>query len=79
MPLFVENSDLDTPTKEKIRGAVCTQLAQTWQGKRVDRAFAQTLHDKFSAELIGQFDTADRLAPIMTTASGIGGNPRLTA
>lgn len=26
---------------------------------------------------MGKFDTADRLAPIMTTASGIAGNPRL--
>jgi predicted KAP-like P-loop ATPase len=35
------------------------------------------LHDKFPAELVGKFDTADRLAPLMTTASGIVGNPRL--
>jgi hypothetical protein len=50
-------------------------LGQTWQGKRVDRAFAQTLHDTFDAALSGQFDTADRLAPLMATTSGIGGNP----
>jgi hypothetical protein len=31
----------------------------------------QSLHVKFEDELIGQFDTADRLAPLMTTASGI--------
>jgi predicted KAP-like P-loop ATPase len=42
----------------------------------VDRAFLQTLH-AFDHKLIGQFDTADRLAHIMTTASGIAGNPRL--
>jgi predicted KAP-like P-loop ATPase len=77
MLLFVEKSDLDAATKEKIRTKVCQQLGQTWQGKRVDRAFLQTLHDKFSSELIGQFDTADRLAPLMATASGIAGNPRL--
>jgi predicted KAP-like P-loop ATPase len=75
--LFVENSDLDPEVKEKIRAKICAQLGQTWQGKRVDRAFVQSLHDKFSDELIGQFDTADRLAPLMTTASGIVGNPRL--
>src|ERR1700730_7986813 len=40
-------------------------------------AFLQSLHATFSAELIGQFDTADRLAPLMATASGIAGNPRL--
>lgn len=77
MLLFVENSDLGVETKEKIRAGVCTQLRQTWQGKRVDRAFVQSLHDAFPPELVGKFDTADRLAPIMTTASGIAGNPRL--
>jgi len=77
MLLFVENSELEDADKEKIRLGVCEQLRQTWQGKRVDRAFVQTLHDKFPPELIGQFDTADRLAPLMTTASGISGNPRL--
>jgi predicted KAP-like P-loop ATPase len=77
MLLFVDNSDLNPEVKEKIRAKICAQLGQTWQGKRVDRAFVQSLHDKFSDELIGQFDTADRLAPLMTTASGIVGNPRL--
>jgi predicted KAP-like P-loop ATPase len=77
MLLFVENSDLDPEVKEKIRAKICAQLGRTWQGKRVDRAFLQSLHDKFADELIGQFDTADRLAPLMTTASGIVGNPRL--
>jgi predicted KAP-like P-loop ATPase len=37
----------------------------------------QSLHDKFENELVGQFDTADRLAHLMTTATGIVGNPRL--
>jgi predicted KAP-like P-loop ATPase len=77
MLLFVENSKLEAEIKEEIRGKICAQLGQTWQGKRVDRAFMQSLHDKFTDELIGQFDTADRLAPLMTTATGIVGNPRL--
>jgi predicted KAP-like P-loop ATPase len=77
MLLFVENSDLDAETKEKIRAGVCAQLSRTWQGKRVDRAFLQSLHDTFPSELVGKFDTADRLAPLMTTATGISGNPRL--
>ena len=74
--LFVENSDLAPDVKDSIRGKICEQLGQTWQGKRVDRAFLQTLH-RFGNDLIGQFDTADRLAPLMATASGIRGNPRL--
>ncbi|MBN8958643.1 MAG: ATPase [Rhizobiales bacterium] len=77
MMLFVENSDLDDDVKEKIRKGVVAQLRQTWVGKRVDRAFVQSLHDPLPAELIGRFDTADRLAPLMTTSSGILGNPRL--
>jgi predicted KAP-like P-loop ATPase len=77
MLLFVENSDLNAETKENIRAGVCSQLSQTWQGKRVDRAFVQSLHAEIPAALVGKFDTADRLAPLMTTASGIQGNPRL--
>lgn len=77
MLLYIENSGLDDPVKEKIRAGICKQLGQTWQGKRVDRAFVQSLHDKFDNALIGKFDTADRLAHLMTTASGIAGNPRL--
>ncbi|OQW32369.1 MAG: ATPase [Nitrospira sp. SG-bin2] len=77
MLLYVENSGLDQKVKEEIRSGICKQLGQTWQGKRVDRAFMQSLHDKFDHELVGKFDTADRLAHLMTTASGISGNPRL--
>ncbi|SCY98909.1 KAP family P-loop NTPase fold protein [Microvirga guangxiensis] len=77
MLLFVENSRLDKDVREKIRAGVCKQLRQTWQGKRVDRAFVQSLHETLPDELIGKFDTADRLAPLMTTATGIVGNPRL--
>ena len=77
MLLFVENSDLDEHVREAIRAGVCNQLRQTWQGKRVDRAFVQSLHEKFPDELVGKLDTADRLAPLMTGATGISGNPRL--
>jgi predicted KAP-like P-loop ATPase len=74
--LFVENSSLLDEIKEKVRKGICDQLARTWQGNRVDRAFLKGLHN-FDDTLIGQFDTADRLAPLMTTATDIHGNPRL--
>lgn len=77
MLLFVDNSDLGEEAKEKIRAGIGSQLRQSWQGKRVDRAFVQTLHDQFPSDLIAKLDTADRLAPLMTSASGIAGNPRL--
>jgi predicted KAP-like P-loop ATPase len=76
MLLFVENSGIDTGLKQHIRAKVCEQLSQTWQGKRVDRAFVQSL-GTLPAELVARLDAADRLAPMMTKASGIKGNPRL--
>ena len=77
MLLFVDDSALSDPVKENIRIKVCNQLAQTWRAARVDRAFMQTTCDHLPADLVSQFDTADRLAPLMTTASQIAGNPRL--
>ena len=77
MLLFVENSNLADHVREAIRTGVCSQLRQTWQGKRVDRAFVQSLHNNFPDDLVGKLDTADRLAPLMTGATGISGNPRL--
>ncbi|HEX4407398.1 MAG TPA: P-loop NTPase fold protein [Xanthobacteraceae bacterium] len=76
MLLFVENSAIDKGLKELIRSEVGERLSQTWQGKRVDRAFVQSL-GTLPAELMVRLDTADRLAPLMTKASGINGNPRL--
>jgi predicted KAP-like P-loop ATPase len=77
MLLFIENSGLPPDVVERIRLAVCTQLQQTWQGKRVDRSFIQGLGVSLPQDLVGRLDTADRLAPLMSTASGILGNPRL--
>ena len=77
MLLFIENSNLDDAVKEDIRSKIAVQLKQTWQGKKVDRTFVQSLYPNFSQELLVQLETAERLAPIMTQASGIVGNPRL--
>ncbi len=77
MLLFVEDSALGSEVKERIRVAICARLRQTWQGKRVDRAFVQSLGEALPSELTSKLDSADRLAPLMTTASGIAGNPRL--
>ncbi|SAL09540.1 KAP family P-loop domain protein [Caballeronia sordidicola] len=77
MMLFVENSGLELEERERIRSAVCAQLGLTWQGKRVDLRFIRSLNDKLPDELIARLDVADRLAPLMTSATGIAGNPRL--
>ncbi len=77
MLLFIENSTLGEDVKETVRTKVCEQLGQTWRGHRVDRAFMQTVHDRLPGDLVAQLDTADRLAPVMTGATQIAGNPRL--
>ena len=75
--LYVHNSTLGEEGRELIRIAVCKRLTKTWQGLRIDRAFIQSLGVDLPNELVAQLDTADRLTPIMATASGIAGNPRL--
>lgn len=77
MLLFIENSTLEIVEKEKIREKFCEQLSKTWQGKRVDLSFLRTLNSNLPDELIARLDAADRLAPLMTSAIGIAGNPRL--
>ncbi len=77
MMLFVMNSTLEEDAKEDIRVGICNQLQQTWKGERMDSNFVQGLCEQLPMELAPRLDTAERLAPIMTTASGIRGNPRL--
>lgn len=77
MLLFVDNSSLGDADKEKIRTSVIGQLKKAWQGKKVDRAFINSLGITLPGALVGQLDTAERLSSLMTTASGIVGNPRL--
>ena len=77
MLLFIETANIGDDKKESIRESVCAQLAQSWRGKRVDRAFMQTVYADAPSELVARFDTADRLAPLMVSASQISGNPRL--
>lgn len=77
MLLFVEDSDLPEDVRSRVREAVCAQLAASWRGKRVDRAFMTSVISDCPDALRAQFDLADRLAPLMVTAKQIAGNPRL--
>ena len=77
MLLFVEDADIDDVFKESVREAVCAQLAMSWRGERVDRAFMQSVYKEAPPKLVARFDSADRLAPLMVSASQIAGNPRL--
>lgn len=77
MLLYIENSNLSSEKKERLRLGVCDQLSKTWQGNRVDLKFLRELSGELPDELVARLDAADRLAPIMTSATGISGNPRL--
>ena len=77
MLLFIDAAEFTAQQKDDLRKKICEQLACTWQGKRVDRSFVAGLIKDCPPALLGRLDTADRLAPLMTTASQIAGNPRL--
>ncbi len=77
MLLFIENSGLSADKREDIRKQICKQLGESWRGKRVDGAFVIPLIEGCSPELRTKLGIADRLAPIMATATKISGNPRL--
>lgn len=77
MILFIENSTLEEADRDAIRTAICKRLGETWSGKRVDRAFVQSLIKDCPEDLALQLDLADRIAPILTSSKNIAGNPRL--
>jgi predicted KAP-like P-loop ATPase len=78
MMLFVEDStEISSPRKDAIKTGIASQLRQSWKGQRVDRAFVKNLDGNIPPALMARLETAERLAPLMTTAKRIAGNPRL--
>lgn len=77
MLLYIENSKLADEIKEKAREAVSKQLGETWKGKRVDAEFVRSVLGKIPDVLDTQLELANRLAPMMVSATKIAGNPRL--
>ena len=77
MLLFIENSELSPERREIIREQVCQQLSDSWRGSRVDLTFVLNLLEDCPEALRANLELADRLAPLMTTARQIAGNPRL--
>jgi predicted KAP-like P-loop ATPase len=75
--LFVENSSLANETREEIRLGFCKQLSESWRGNRVDLKYALSLIEECPDDLRVNLELADRIAPLMTTAKQIAGNPRL--
>ncbi len=77
MLLYIENSKIEPAIKEKARSSISKQLGETWKGKRVDADFVRSILDEIPEALDKQLDLANRLAPMMVSASKIAGNPRL--
>jgi len=77
MLLYIENSELAADVKERAREGILKQLGETWKGKRVDAGFVRSLLDAVPDALATQLELANRLAPIMVSATKIAGNPRL--
>lgn len=77
MMLFIENSELGSEEKDALRIAIASQLRESWKGKRVDKNYIANCGVSLPAALTARLDTAERLAPLMTTSDRIAGNPRL--
>lgn len=79
--LFLERAhrsgQLDTINFEAAKGSVEARLRETWTGKAVDLAFLETLVPKENTELLGLMGLAERLAPLLFSASTVQANPRL--
>ncbi|MFF5079134.1 P-loop NTPase fold protein [Actinoplanes sp. NPDC000266] len=77
MMLFIENSELQSEQKDELRSAIASQLRESWKGKRVDKNYIASYGVALPPALTARLDTAERLAPLMTTSERIAGNPRL--
>ena len=77
MLLYIENSITDSDLLERVREQVCKRLSESWRGYRVDLDFMSEIIEDCPDELPTNLELADRLAPLMTSARQIAGNPRL--
>ena len=77
MLLFVDNSKIGAEECEKLRLQVCKRLSESWKGYRVDLDFVLDHIQDCPDSLRANLELADRLAPLMATATQIAGNPRL--
>jgi predicted KAP-like P-loop ATPase len=79
--LFLERAyrsgQLDAENFGKAKASVEARLRETWTGKAVDLAFLETLVPEGETELLGLMGLAERLAPLLFSASTVQANPRL--
>ena len=79
--LFLErahrNGQLNIEEFDAAKVSVETRLRETWTGKSVDLAFLESLAPQGDSELLGLMGLAERLAPLLFSASTVQANPRL--
>ncbi|MDT0217408.1 P-loop NTPase fold protein [Alcaligenes sp. AB3] len=79
--LFLERAhrsgQLDAMNFETAKANVEARLRETWTGKVVDLEFLETLVPKGDTELLSLMGLAERLAPLLFSASTVQANPRL--
>lgn len=79
--LFLERAhrsgQLNIEEFDAAKVSVETRLRETWTGKSVDLAFLESLAPQGSSELLGLMGLAERLAPLLFSASTVQANPRL--
>lgn len=75
--LLVEDSTLHPDQKAQVVTTVNQALREGWNGTRLDGDFVVTRHPDLPEPLKDRLRIADHLAPLLATAEGIHGNPRL--
>jgi predicted KAP-like P-loop ATPase len=79
--LFLERErkegKLDADRFEVAQTMVEARLRETWKGKEVDLAFLESLVPQGDNHLLSLMGLAERLAPLLFTASAVQSNPRL--
>jgi predicted KAP-like P-loop ATPase len=79
--LFLEHSvrtnQIDQDFFKAAQQLVEERLRETWKGKSVDLAFLESLVPSANSELLGLMGLAERLAPMLLSASAVQSNPRL--
>lgn len=79
--LFLERAhrsgQLGAANFETAKASVEARLRETWTGKAVDLEFLENLVPVENTELLGQMGLAERLAPLLFSASTVQANPRL--
>lgn len=75
--LLIEDTDLEAIKKDGVVATVNKALREGWNGTRLDGAFVVSQHPDLPEPLKDRLRIADHLAPMLATADGINGNPRL--